>query len=335
MFRWYAALEDETLTEYVGVKLGDYHRDPAIMLDTQLRGREMFQEKFGYNVGGPYVASTSYVPASTLGAEVYFPEDDSVQVHGRVLKSIEDVDHLRPPEKPLEAGLVPRCLRFRQKMSDLYKDGNIGYSVSFQGPITTAVILRGHEFYSDLYDDPDRVHRLLDIVTDNNIRLAKAVDERFGTTRSVVGIGDDYGGLISAEQYEEFAYPYMLRIYEAYPEAKRYLHCETLTPDHLGFIDRMGICHLGPGIAPTLNAANLKSGLLDKYGIEFDVQLPPGLIVHGTPEELCEATLQAVRDGADQVGLALCMRGIPAENIKAFVDLAKALERGEIRPREE
>lgn len=93
------------------------------------------------------------------------------------------------------------------------------YCCDTQGPFDVAHLVMGHKIYTEIYDNPARVHRLLDITTDAYIRFTKAQKElskEYGDyhyhmthlIRGSIRICDDAGINISAASYREFSKPY-------------------------------------------------------------------------------------------------------------------------------
>ena len=146
---WRLSVSPEVLTEYAGTRLRAYYTDPEVMFRTQERARERFLELFGVEVTRPHVAVPAYIGAAALGAHIYFPDDDSPMLadQGRVLT--ETHAGLTPPTRqrtPTWSGCW-RCAPFweaplRGKSATLCRS---------EGPVTTAMLLRGQQFLEDLY----------------------------------------------------------------------------------------------------------------------------------------------------------------------------------------
>ena len=65
---WSIGIPPEVTTEYVGVKLGAYYRDPEVMLNTQLEAMEIFYTLYGLPKHGVAPTYSSYVEASQLSS---------------------------------------------------------------------------------------------------------------------------------------------------------------------------------------------------------------------------------------------------------------------------
>lgn len=104
-----------------------------------------------------------------------------------------------------------------------------------QGPFDLAALAWGHGILTALYDHPDTVHRLLDLMTEAYTAYSHQRKQRLGEpltsgyhcsglklARGGVHLSDDSAVLCSAEVYREFIQPYNARALE--PFAGGWLH---------------------------------------------------------------------------------------------------------------
>lgn len=93
------------------------------------------------------------------------------------------------------------------------------YLCDTQGPFDIAHLVVGHRIYTEIYDDPDLVHRVLDLVTETYSRFTKAQKEIVGEgsdwsyhsqmkVRGGIRICEDSPTNISPAAYQEFCRPY-------------------------------------------------------------------------------------------------------------------------------
>ena len=137
--------------------------------------------------------------------------------------SREEIAHLEVPDVR-SAGLMPRALEtlsyFKEKL-----DGKAHvYLSDTQGPFDIAHLLRGHELYYDVYDDPEFVHRLMDVATETYIAASKVMKEAIGEPldegyhggmvmeHGGVRVCDDSSINLSDAMFREFVQPYMARV---------------------------------------------------------------------------------------------------------------------------
>ena len=110
------------------------------------------------------------------------------------------------------------------------------YHPDLQGPFDVAHLLWGPDIFLCLYDDPDLVHRLLDLVTDTYVAYLRAwrehVDEDQPWTahwtflmRGAAMLRDDTPVMLRTAQYEEFVKPYDQRILDEFGGCIHYCGC--------------------------------------------------------------------------------------------------------------
>ena len=315
----------EVTTEYAGTKLGEYYTDGAVMLRTQLAAREKFEEVYGVAPIGVGSTPPAYVGVAALGAEVVFPEDDPPMVRGYSLKEISDIDRLEIPSSYYETpDMAPYLKIYEYMVREVGDRERVGLGVGIEGPITSAKLLRGQDFFADLYLYPKAAHKLLTIVTESIIRFMRENRRIVGGSLDSggAGIADDFSGLISPEMFPEFVVPYHRRIYESFGDGPRGLHSELLRREHLTFLKELGITSFDPGQDQYLSAQDT----LEEIDVPFTWNLfTVRDMQQGTPEHIREVYRRAVEDGAPAIMAELC-RGTPPENIRAFIEVAREYE---------
>ncbi len=102
------------------------------------------------------------------------------------------------------------------------------YHLDFQGPLDVAHLIYGSDIYMDMYDEPELVHELLELVTDTYIeimkRTKKEINDEYGENcfhwshlyGGHVVVRNDSAVNISADMYKEFVQPYDEKILEAF-----------------------------------------------------------------------------------------------------------------------
>jgi len=161
-----------------------------------------------------------FIP-SMFGMETKFVQEDQMPwIVGHPSK--EELAKTEVPDVRT-AGLMPKCL----ELIDYYKeqlDGKANvYLADTQGPFDIAHLIRGHDIYTDIYDDPDFVHHLLGLCTDTYVEASKVMKEAIGEpldsgyhATAYMGNGgvrlcDDSAINVSESTYREFIQPYVQR----------------------------------------------------------------------------------------------------------------------------
>ncbi len=319
---WSIGIPPEVTTEYVGVKLGDYYRDPEVMLRTQLEARKIFHRLYGLPRRGIGPSYSAYVEASQLGVEVIFPEDNVPMVKGPVLGEARDVYKLRILD-PRREGLMARAIKTYE-----YMKREVGDSIPVglggtEGPVTTAVVVRGQDFFVDIILHPKEMHKLLELVTEVSLLIRRTIEEVTGRKMRSTGIADDFSGLLSPDQYEEFALPYQRRIYEEFGIEGRRLHSELLRREHLRFLPALGVTHYDPGCDQYLEVRDILEEI-PQIPFRFNLKTSQDMML-GTPESIRARYIRAVEEGAPEMYTEIC-RGTPRGNVMAFVRVAREFE---------
>jgi MtaA/CmuA family methyltransferase len=157
-----------------------------------------------------------------------------------------------------------------------------------EGALALACDIRGDtSLMTDLFDRPEWVDELLELLVEQQIAFAKA-QVALGAT--MIGLGDAIASLVSPKQYKRFALPYEQRIFAAVKEA--------------GAIPRLHICgetnHLVPDMAQSgaeivdLDWMVDLAKAAETFGDDgpapcgnFD---PVEIMLRGTPDQVAEAT---------------------------------------------
>lgn len=322
--RWRLAVPPEVETEYVGTTLGEYYTRADVAAHTQIRARELFQSTYGVDIGGVGVPVPAYVGVASLGAKLVLPDDHPPMVSnlGRVLPDRDSVLALRPAV-PEASEWLQRYLAMRDEMGRILgKLPPLG--AGQEGPITSAVLLRGDRFFLDVLDEPEVAHHLLGVVTQTYIsfvRYARRINGQPETGNT--GIADDMAGMLPPSLWPEFVLPYWLRIYEELGPGRRSVHTELLRPDHLDFLGELRIEAYDPGNDQYLQVEDVIR-LVSYMDVSWNLHTVRDML-DGTPETIRATYTAAVDAGMRHMMTELCRR-IPRENVAAFVEVAREHE---------
>ena len=162
------------------------------------------------------------VIASTFGGKVDFFRDKDPWIKSRIINDLKDIDSIKKPD-PRKTGLAKKTLEF----IDYWKietDGKIPISIpDIQGPLSVGIDLMGaQKFYLGLFDDPNRIHKLLGIIAETVIDFLKILYSKieeedglyewtgifFPKGKGRVRISEDNLISISSDIYLEFLQPY-------------------------------------------------------------------------------------------------------------------------------
>ncbi|NIA14802.1 MAG: hypothetical protein GWP08_12060 [Nitrospiraceae bacterium] len=234
-------IADSAIATAGGVPLDALHYD----VDAICRAYDAIApvaQRLGVPPPRPRLAGFSYCHVSTLGAPVVFAKGSEPNV-SPILHRPEDIDALREPTDPLACGVVPERLASLERLLERRPDAHRGIGHAYEGPLTSASLLMGPDFFVLPHSDPERAHRLIAFCVESSLRYAHAINAHFGKpeTPGPAGIPDDFAGIFPPELFAEFVVPYWDRMYEGLGATERHLHSELLRVGHLPFLAGLGI----------------------------------------------------------------------------------------------
>jgi hypothetical protein len=209
----------------MGLDYGErWHRDPPARRESfaamaRALNREFPELRLGGEPeairGGLSQIDGCALTAALFGQEILFspegwPENRQAPLDDRA------ADRLKVPDvggHPVVADLLRQIAAIEAEWGQA--DGELNY----QGVLNTAFRLRGEQLFVDLVQEPERAHRVLGVVCDTMIELARLVYERQAGT----GVHKDYFvtsncvvNMISEEHYRRFVMPYDRRLAGAF-----------------------------------------------------------------------------------------------------------------------
>lgn len=190
-----------------------------------------------------------------------------------VITSPEQIDSLKKPK--VTDGRLGWVLDQTRAFAE-YADERLPIRLmDFQSPFTTVEQLVGSEsFFLMPYDQPQRLHTAMDVVTDFAIEFFRAQSEAAGPAccrgswppiwfppEAGIQMSDDNLVNVSPEVYEEFVVPYNNRIAEAF--GGLFLHSCTIREAHVPVLRKLkGLTGLNCDISTSVSAARL----LEEFG---------------------------------------------------------------------
>ncbi len=248
---------ESCMAQLAGVALHDTHFDADAIFKVYDRIRPLADE-LGVPAPKPRLAGFAYSHLAALGARIVFAEDGEPNVEP-MIHAPEDIDRLRPPSDYLAVPLVKNRLRLAAELGRRNPEALGTYIGHYnEGPLTTAGLLIGPDFFTLLYDDPARAHKLLQFSTETALQFGRALHRHwFGDAPAKTrGLADDFAGMLPPAMFSEFVVPYWNMYYEGQPAGPRSLHSELLREDHLPYLGAAQIAAFDPGadqyLAPEL-----------------------------------------------------------------------------------
>ncbi len=164
--------------------------------------------------------------ATTLGAVQTVFEDKMPWITEHV--DLEDLDDFGPDTAPAGPDAVLALERSRYLAEHLDGSGITPYCFDTQGPFDVAHLVVGNRIFYAIYDEPERIHRLLDNCTRVSIRHTREYKEavgelpdegRHGCSLAMKGgirVCEDTPTLLNEEQIHEFVMPYTRKLLQAF-----------------------------------------------------------------------------------------------------------------------
>lgn len=271
---------------YINQPLSKYYLDYNVLVDANLAMVENFHVDIMQAISDPFRETHDW------GAKIEFPYDDLPANKVPLLDQPEKIKSLVKP-KPAEGKRMSDRLEAIRKMKDICKNDRMimGW---IEGSFAQAGDLRGIiSALMDIYERPEWIHELLEILTEVELEFAK---NQIEAGADIIGIGDAIASQISPDQYEEFVLPYEIRIIEE-------IH-------KLGALARLHICGDITAILPSM--MNSKADIIDLdwmvdmksasklYGenVSFCGNFDPvATMLQGSPDDVFNETTRSLQEG--------------------------------------
>ena len=310
------------LPNWYGISLLDYFSNDELWLKANLAAIETFPEvMFLPGFWSEYGMCTE---PSAFGAKCVFWKNEFPFAEKVILKP-EDIDFLTIPN-PETDGLLPFMLnRLINAQTAIESSGHrIRFSVS-RGPLNIASFLMGAtELMMALVMEPERIHRLMRIITDFLKRWHELQRHTFPSIDGIMML-DDIVGFVGEEDFLTFGFPYIKEIYDSAQSKVKFFHNDADFRVSVKHYPEMGVNLFNPGIQMCVN--EIKEATKNKITVLGSIP-PRDVLATGTPDEVKQATLAQLNELNDNSRLILsCAGGMPpcvtTENIIALLQANK------------
>jgi uroporphyrinogen decarboxylase len=234
------------------------------------------------------------VEVSAFGGQIIWFEQGAPFI-GEAIHDPKEIDSLKLPKAGL-VGLMPLALTQREIMRRKLKRKGLemehwGMSM---GPAEVSGLLLGYQnFYYGLYDNPDRIQKLMEMVTELIIAWLHIQDDAFGGL-DVMCIADHVCNQVRPNQLAEFILPYEKAIFAEFPKAVKIYHNEGRHNDeHIKMVLEFGadIWHFG---SDQHDISELYAMVGDSIVLFGGVD-PHGVMRFGQPAEVRDETLKVIQ----------------------------------------
>lgn len=318
---------------YTNINQRDYFLDKEtcrLVNDIGAKGlREVFDERI--KISTPHCSSLSYGHLASIGADIVFP-DNSEPNAVPMFSSIEDgIKWLKRDFNFTDCDMFKHYYDMYLYLKESFPNEPVVFSgYGYQGPITSAVLLRGQDFYLDVYDKPELVKEYLDLLTQSIIKFSRflRIINGLGLMDKKTGyVSDDFASLLSPEQWKTFVNPYFDMFYKATTTGERRTHVENLVPAHMKRLVELGIVYFDPSVSRALSSAIIIEEAPDLY---FSWRLLGIDIGYMSVKDIENWVIDNVKQGAPQLHTIIskeyCKPGNP-EKAYAFIDTCERIQR--------
>jgi uroporphyrinogen-III decarboxylase len=329
------------LCDLLGVELGDYYTDLEVMADTQLKGIAWRLEKLDEDE----IPLAVFLDQGTVHEAIAFDlpieyRQGSTPWGGHRLTDIKQVNALKMPDLVRHGNLL-ETRRKLERLRSIVDGLPVLTSVHLHAPFTLAAqIYNAQDLFLACYEDPARVHKLLDFCVRFFLHFERVkwqygispdpLDEfvcwrerQRGLTRAWTS--DDTATLMSPKLYEEFVLPYNRALYANFEYIHLHMdggwdhlvpYVQQLRPDH---------CEVGgetdwPAVVRALGCTTvLQGGILAEIARD------------GTPDQCAAAAIRALQIAQGKARVVLTVAnevhpGTPLENMQAIIETVRAQE---------
>ncbi|MFA9389842.1 MAG: uroporphyrinogen decarboxylase family protein [Prolixibacteraceae bacterium] len=316
-------IDSPWLPNWHGISILDYFSNDQLWLEANLKAIETFPDvMFLPGFWSEYGMCTE--PSAFGAKSVFWPNE--FPFAEKVIYKDEDIDALEVPN-PETDGLLPFMInRLKLAQPRIEAAGHkIRFSVS-RGPLNVASFLMGTtELMTTMMMDPERVHKLLRVVTDFLKKWHQVQHDAFPSIEGILML-DDIVGFVGEEEFVEFGLPYLKELYEGDDRVK-FFHNDADCTMSVKYYPEIGINLYNPGL--DMSISELQEVTQNKTVILGS--LPPrDVLAACTPNEVYKQTKSMLEQVADPCHvLASCGGGMPpnvsTENIQAFIKAVKEI----------
>ena len=228
----------DALTYLSDVNISEYFLDPYSCAKALHVGREKVKDIFGDGISIPPITCPhlAYGHLSCLGAQVIFPINSDPSIRPSVASINEGIKKLGYKTNFSLNSLFIHYINLYDYLKKEFPEYNINFSgFGWEGPLTTAVLMRGQDFFIDLYDEPLKVKEFLQLITDSIIRFIqfiRTINCQCKIDNEAGSLADDFASLIPPKLWNDFVIPYWEQYFKGITTGKRMLHAENLSPKH-------------------------------------------------------------------------------------------------------
>lgn len=310
-----------------------YYQDPGYRVDVFVKQQKILHERFGDLGLGcadpepyPFVDYGMCLLPEVFGCRIVFA-DDALPWAMPANLSEKEIYRLEVPDV-VNSPPMRALIKQMDYLESRY--GRVTGNINPTGILNLGLKIRGDQLYTDFFENPDLVHRVMEIATQAIIQLATYVKKRTGTLASSVTpmappemfvAPNCTVAQISNQSYEAYILPYENRIAETFQPFGIH-HCGLGDPVLEGYSKVKNLSFLEVG--PRTDLLKLRSLMPD---VHVNARVDPIRMLNCTPEEIADDVRRIVDTGGPLEKLSIdavgCDYGTPDENVRAMLGTAR------------
>ncbi len=240
----------------------EVYLNPEAGIDAFLLGLPIFREMTsGLPVSVPYTTPViKYGHLHELGLPLCFPEEGQV-APGHLSLSLDEIDeHIKNvdfnEELKNRTELTRNQFAYLESMRNTFSE-RVSWGWQWEGPLTSVWALMGTSFFTQFYDDPEKLRRVL-------INMSRSISSYVNMYCKIDGISpadpfpdhgrlcDDLAAMISPEFWSEFVVPSWSECFSSSFKSRK-VHCEGMVKEHLSYLGVLEVNDFDSGISSKLN----------------------------------------------------------------------------------
>lgn len=317
-------IDSPWLPGWAGISTLDYFTSDTLWFEANRKAIETFPETMF--LPGFWAEYGMCTEPSAFGAKCTFHRNE-LPFADKIIHRAEDIDRLKGPN-PEQDGLVPFVLnRLALHRKAIEQAGHaIRFAVA-RGPLNVASFLMGTtEFLMGLRTEPEKIHKLLQIITEFIVQWLTVQRRHFDTIDGVL-ILDDIVGFCGPPDFEEFARPYLKEIFNSQDVSVKFFHNDADGRVCAPFLHDLGINLFNFSFLHSLREMKEWTG----GQVTLLGNIPPrDVLARGSADDIRRAVRREVESLEDPRRVILsCGGGMPdgvsTDNLRAFL---RAVEGG-------
>lgn len=305
------------LTGLAKARMIEYLNDPRVMYDVQMLARKKFRDLFTLFPDYCVVAETS-----AFGCKIKWLEDNPPMIVPAIAGP-EDVHKIDVPDC-YHDGYLPVAISTYRYMEQRAGPEFVDFATGTGnlGPFDVACLIRGQsQLFADVRLRPELAHQILDLTSKMVIEWTKVRQEIAHQEFRRISFGDDFPGYLGPRLFKEFAFPYIKRVFEAFPNRLHWWHSDGDTTSVLELLPEM---HVDVFVCfyPEVDIGLVKKRIGEKVCLMGNIH-PLKTLLRGTPEAVekeCKTQIEkAATGGAYILSSGETPRGVPEDNIRAMI----------------